>query len=79
MVVADHGMVDSPAESRVDVDEHLDLRSGVALLGGEARFRHLYCQGGAVGDVVATWRERARPRAEVLTREDAVARGWFGP
>lgn len=79
VVVADHGMVDSPAESRVDVDEHLDLRSGVALLGGEARFRHLYCQGGAVGDVVATWRELLGPRAEVLTREDAVGRGWFGP
>ena len=30
--------------------------TGVALLGGEARFRHLYCRGGAVDDVVATWR-----------------------
>ena len=43
MVVADHGMVDSPPESRIDVDEHLELRDGVVLLGGEARFRHLYC------------------------------------
>lgn len=78
VVVADHGMVDSPAESRIDVDEHLDLRAGVALLGGEARFRHLYCHGGAVADVVATWTELLGPRAEVLTREDAVGRGWFG-
>ncbi len=51
-------------ESRIDVDEHLDLRAGVALLGGEARFRHLYCRGGAVDDVVATWTELLGDRAD---------------
>jgi hypothetical protein len=79
MVVADHGMVDSPEESRVDVDEFHELRDGVALLGGEARFRHLYCQRGAVDDVVATWSEHLGERAEVMTRETAIGRGWFGP
>ncbi len=78
MVVADHGMVDSPPERRVDVDDHHELRDGVALLGGEARFRHLYCRRGAVDDVVAAWREHLGERAEVLTREQAVGRGWFG-
>ena len=78
LVVADHGMVDSPRESRVDVDEVDGMRDGVALLGGEARFRHLYCAAGAVDDVVATWREVLGPRATVLTREDAIGRGWFG-
>lgn len=80
LVVADHGMVDSPPEARIDVDaaEHLVLREGVTLLGGEARFRHLYCAGGAVADVAATWREVLGHRAEVLTRDEAVRRGWFG-
>ena len=78
LVVADHGMVDSPREARVDVDEVDGMRDGVALLGGEARFRHLYCAAGAVDDVVATWREVLGPRATVLTREDAIGRGWFG-
>lgn len=78
LVVADHGMVDSPVESRVDVDEVHELRDGVDLLGGEARFRHLYCQRGAVDDVAATWRELLGHRAEVLTRPEAVRRGWFG-
>ena len=78
LVVADHGMVDSPHERRIDVDEHHALRDGVALLGGEARFRHLYCRGGAVDDVVATWRELLDDRAEVLTRDAVIARGWFG-
>jgi hypothetical protein len=82
LVLADHGMVDSPAESRLDVDEHPEapaLRDGLALFGGEARFRHLYCHSGAVGDVAATWREVLGERATVLTREEAIGRGWFGP
>lgn len=78
LVVADHGMVDSPIEHRVDVDEVHELRDGVALLGGEARFRHLYCARGAVDDVVATWRSVLGDRADVLTRDEAVLRGWFG-
>ncbi|MEO5853165.1 MAG: nucleotide pyrophosphatase/phosphodiesterase family protein [Nocardioides sp.] len=79
VVVADHGMVDSPTSSRIDVDEHLELRDGVLLLGGEARFRHLYCRGGGVSDVLATWRGFLGDRAEVLSRDEAVATGWFGP
>ena len=35
LVIADHGMVDSPREARVDVDEVDGMRDGVALLGGE--------------------------------------------
>jgi predicted AlkP superfamily pyrophosphatase or phosphodiesterase len=79
VVIADHGMVDSPVDARVDVDAEPDLRAGVRLVGGEARFRHLYCTNGAVDDVVATWRERLGARAEVLGRDEAIARGWFGP
>ena len=78
VVVADHGMVDCPAESRVEVDDDPDLQTGVAVLGGEARFRHLYCRSGAVDDVLAAWRSVLGKRAEVLTRDDALARGWFG-
>jgi hypothetical protein len=78
VVVADHGMVDSPQGSRIDVDSHHELRDGVRLLGGEARFRHLYCSSGAVDDVLATWREHLGPRAEVLSRDAAIERGWFG-
>lgn len=79
VVVADHGMVDSGADDRVDVDERTELRDGVAVLGGEARFRHVYCRAGAVDDVLATWRTVLGERAEVLTRDEALARGWFGP
>ncbi|MGZ8738395.1 MAG: alkaline phosphatase family protein, partial [Nocardioides sp.] len=79
VVVADHGMVDSPAESRLDVAEHPELEAGVFLLGGEARFRHLYCRAGAGDDVLAAWRGVLGDRAEVLARDEAIDRGWFGP
>ncbi len=78
LVVTDHGMIDSPARSRVDIDRELQLRDGLVLMGGEARFRHLYCRGGAVADVVDTWRAVLAGRADVLTRDEALARGWFG-
>jgi hypothetical protein len=80
VVVADHGMVDTPAAGRIDVDapEEAVLRDGVLLLGGEARFRHLYCDPGATDDVAATWRERLVGHASVVTREEALAAGWFG-
>ncbi|WP_151082547.1 alkaline phosphatase family protein [Nocardioides cynanchi] len=79
VVVADHGMVDSPDDHRIDVDLEPDLRDGVVLLGGEARFRHVYCARGAVTDVAARWTELLGERALVLTRETAIRRGWFGP
>jgi hypothetical protein len=79
VVVADHGMVDSPPEARVEVDDHPEMRDGVTLVGGEARFRHLYCRPGAVDDAVAAWRSVLGERATVLTREEAGGRGWFGP
>jgi predicted AlkP superfamily pyrophosphatase or phosphodiesterase len=78
VVVADHGMVDSDPEDRVDVDGHPELLESVTILGGEARFRHVYCRKGAGADVAAGWRAVLGDRAEVVTRDDAVARGWFG-
>ncbi|WP_235736114.1 alkaline phosphatase family protein [Nocardioides alcanivorans] len=79
LVVADHGMVDSPAARRIELDDEPALRDGLELVGGEARFRHLYCRAGADVDVVATWRERLGDRATVLLRDEVVGLGWFGP
>ncbi len=78
-ITADHGMVDVPAERRVDVDARPALRSGVALLGGEPRARHVYAQPGAAADVHAAWQESLGDDFRVVRREQAVADGWFGP
>jgi hypothetical protein len=78
-VTGDHGMVDVAPQDRVDVVAVAELRAGVALLGGEARARHVYAVAGAAGDVLAAWREVLGHRAWVASREEAVADGWFGP
>ena len=78
-VTADHGMVDVPAEDRIDVDDLPDLRAGVSLLGGEPRARHVYAQHGAAHDVLAAWREVLGDRAWVVSREEAIKENWFGP
>jgi len=78
-VTADHGMLDVGPEDRIDVDEMPELRAGLAVLGGEARARHLYARLGAAGDVLATWREVLADRAWVMARDEAIKEGWFGP
>jgi hypothetical protein len=78
VVTADHGMVDVDPANRVDVDDLPDLRAGVALVGGEARFRHVYTEPGAASDVLAAWRQVLGSRATVLSREEAVDAAWFG-
>ncbi len=78
-VTADHGMLDVGPEDRIDVDAAPELRAGLALLGGEARARHLYARPGAADDVLATWREVLGERAWVLSRDEAIKEGWFGP
>ena len=77
VVTADHGMVDSIGEDRLDVDAVPGLREGVSLLGGEARFRHVYADDPAA--VAARWADVLGERAQVLLRADAVAAGLFGP
>ena len=79
-VTADHGMVNVGPDDRIDADaEGSPLRDGVALLGGEARMRHVYAKPGAADDVLATWREVLGERAWVMTREEAIKDGLFGP
>lgn len=79
VVVADHGMIDVAPENRIDLDAEPALTEGLQLIGGESRFRHLYCVDGAADDVLATYRERLGDKGLVVSRDDAIARGWFGP
>jgi hypothetical protein len=78
-VTADHGMTDVAPEDRIDADSTPGLLDGVALLGGEPRARHLYTVPGAADDVRQTWRDVIGDRAWVLSRDEAVEAGWFGP
>ena len=77
-VVADHGMVAVDPTEVVDLDTTPALQTGVAAVGGEARARHVYTATGAADDVLAAWRETLADTAWVLSRDEAIAAGWFG-
>ncbi|WP_017594308.1 alkaline phosphatase family protein [Nocardiopsis potens] len=78
-ITADHGMVDSDPGQRVDLEADPELRRGVRVVAGEARMRQVYTEPGAAEDVRSAWAERLGPAAAVLTREEAVAAGYYGP
>jgi hypothetical protein len=79
VVTGDHGMIDLPPRSRVDVDDHPELAAGLRLLAGEARARHLHVRDGALDDVLAAWRANLGDRMWIVPREQAIDEGWFGP
>ncbi|MDR2973851.1 MAG: alkaline phosphatase family protein [Propionibacteriaceae bacterium] len=76
VITGDHGMVDPPLDQRVDIDQEPVLRRGVDLIGGEARFRHVYTT--TPEAVARRWQDRLGDEAWVLSRADAMAQGWFG-
>ena len=55
------------------------LMAGVRHLGGEPRNLQLYAEPGAAADVQQAWDARLADRVRILTREQAVDDGWFGP
>jgi hypothetical protein len=79
LVTADHGMLDVPADTRIDVDGTPALSAGVRLLAGEPRARYVHALPGAADDVLAAWRDELGDRAWVVDRDEAVASGVFGP
>ncbi|MBL7494646.1 alkaline phosphatase family protein [Frankia sp. AgB1.9] len=79
VVTGDHGMVTVTPDDRVSLDAAPELLAGVRAIAGEPRARYVYAQPGAAEDVLAAWREVLGERAWVLSAEQAVADGWFGP
>jgi hypothetical protein len=79
VVTADHGQLDVPPECRFDLDADPRLRAGVRVVAGEPRVRYLHTEPGATTDVISTWRAVLGDAAWVVSRDEAVAAGWFGP
>ena len=79
VVTGDHGMVDLAEDQRVDLDDHPELAAGVRLLAGEARARHVYTVPGAPEDVRAAWSSVLGDRMWVVSGDEAIEAGWFGP
>ena len=79
IVTADHGMVDVTPRNQVIFDSRAELMAGVAHVGGEPRCLQLYLgEGEDPDEIAATWRSWEDFRSWVVTREEAIAAGWFG-
>jgi hypothetical protein len=78
-VTADHGMVLVPDEDKVDYDASTSLQDGVRALAGEPRMRHVHTVPGAGPDVLATWRSTLGSEWQLVTRDEAIDAGLFGP
>lgn len=79
LVTADHGMTTIPEEDKVDFDDSATLQDGVLALAGEPRARYVHARDGAQADVYAAWCAQLADRMWVLTRDEAIAAGLFGP
>ena len=78
-ITADHGMVDVPVDARPDIAADAELDAGVRHVSGEPRCVQLHVRPGALDDVLTTWRARLGQDALVMTADEAIAAGWFGP
>ena len=78
LVTSDHGMVDVPANRQVVLEEeHL---AGIRHVGGEPRMLHVYLEPDADhAAVTARWRADLDGAADVITRDEAIGHGLFGP
>ena len=64
--------------NRVDVAFDAELAAGVRHTGGEPRAPQLYCEPGAVADVLATWRARLGDVPGCCPRTRRCRGGLFG-
>jgi hypothetical protein len=79
LVTADHGQLNVPYDQRFDLGKDPVLAAGVTGVAGEPRVRYLYTEAGARADVLAAYRSVLGSSASVLTRDEAIEGGWFGP
>lgn len=83
LVTADHGVLDVPAHAQVLFGDDAALVDGIRFVAGEPRCLQLHIEPDA-GEVLRSalldrWRRAEGSRAEVVSRAEAIAQGWFGP
>lgn len=82
LLTADHGVLDIPQHAHVLFGDDRALVDGVRFVAGEPRCLQLHFAPdapSAVREAVReAWKAEEGHRAQVVTREEAIAAGWFG-
>ncbi len=79
LVTGDHGAIDVSPAARIDLADRDDLSDGVAALSGDPRARHVHAQPGREAEVMDAWRHGLDEAWTVLSRDEAIDAGLFGP
>lgn len=83
VLTADHGMVDTAPADRIDFSADQALVDGVRHTAGDPRMVQLYLEpdapAGTLERLAASWQQSMGNKAWILTRDQAVAAGLFGP
>jgi hypothetical protein len=78
-VTSDHGMIN--VQEKIIIGQDNPLLTGVTVIAGEPRARHLYLADDSVQareDVASLWQQYLHDKAFVVTREQAVSSNLFG-
>ena len=78
-VTSDHGMIN--VEEKIIIGQDNALLTGVSVIAGEPRARHLYLENDSVQartDAASLWQQYLQEKALVLTREQAISSDLFG-
>ncbi len=80
LLTADHGMLDVAAHRRLVLDADDPLWPGIRHVAGEPRCLHLGLEDAREAEAVRDrWLAAEGGRSWVVTRDEAIAAGWFGP
>jgi predicted AlkP superfamily pyrophosphatase or phosphodiesterase len=78
-VTSDHGMIN--VEEKIIIGQDNPLLTGVSVIAGEPRARHLYLENDSIqarSDAASLWQQYLQEKALVLTREQAISSDLFG-
>jgi predicted AlkP superfamily pyrophosphatase or phosphodiesterase len=78
-VTSDHGMIN--VQEKIIIGQDNPLLTGVSVIAGEPRARHLYLESDSVQareDAASLWQQYLQEKALVLTREEAISSNLFG-
>lgn len=78
-VTSDHGMIN--VEEKIVIGQDNPLLTGVSVIAGEPRARHIYLNNDSVAarsETASLWQQYLGDRALILSREEAVSTNLFG-
>ena len=79
IVTADHGMVDSPMEQHLVIDDAVDQGGLLEWFGGDTRVAYLYLKDAAAAPSLQDRLESQSALFQTVLTQDAIEANWFGP